>query len=212
LIFVWKGSSAVYLRVEGVSLLIDPSSLFSIDEINGLGGLDIVLFTHEHSDHFDIASLNSMIEEFRPRVVGNPGAYRMARRSSDIIRIRDGEMIEFEGVKVHALRSVHPGHHPVVFLLEIGSISIFHGDSTGFSKSFSAFSPVDLAFIPVGSPSPNSSPSEAVRIARAVVPSLAVPIHGDDSERSEFIERIKLSNLNIKTLLPEIGEIVTLDL
>ncbi len=212
MIFVWKGSSAVYLRAEGVSVLIDPSSLFTIDEINDLGGLDIVLFTHEHSDHFDIASLNSMIDEFNPRVVGNPGAYRIARRSSDIIRIKDGEMLEFEGIRIHALRSVHPGHHPVVLLLEMGRVSIFHGDSTGFSKSFSAFSPVNLAFIPVGSPSPNSSPSEAVRIARAVVPGVAVPIHGDDNERSEFIRKIELSNLNIKTLLPEIGEIVTLDL
>jgi L-ascorbate metabolism protein UlaG (beta-lactamase superfamily) len=212
LIFVWKGSSAVYLRAEGIGVLIDPSSLFSIDEVRDLGGLDIVLFTHEHSDHLDIATLNSMIDEFNPHVVGNPGAYRIARRSSDIIRIREGEMIEFEGIKVHALRAVHPGYHPIVLLLEVGRVSIFHGDSTGFSKSFSAFSPVDLAFIPVGSPSPNSSPSEAVRIARAVVPNLAVPIHGDDSERSEFVERIKSSDLNIKTLLPEIGEIVTLDL
>ncbi|RDD53640.1 MAG: MBL fold metallo-hydrolase, partial [Candidatus Korarchaeota archaeon NZ13-K] len=168
--FLWKGSSAVYIDSGDLRVLIDPASFFSPVELLQLGGPDLILFTHEHSDHFDPDSLEAILTEFDARVICNPGVHRVLRRrfGERVLRIRDGEMLEL-GARVHALRAVHPGHHPVVLLLEMGGKAIFHGDGSGFSGAFQTFSPVDLAFIPVGSPSPNSSPSEAVRIVRAVV-------------------------------------------
>ncbi len=169
---IWKGGSAVYLRHGGLGILIDPASLFSPGELSELGELDLVLFTHKHSDHFDVDSLEGIAAEFDASIVCNPGAHGILRRrlGGRVHRVREGEIVEIRGTKLHALRAVHPGHHPVVLLLEVGSAAIFQGNGTGFSRGFQAFSPVDLAFIPVGSPSPSFSPSEAVRIVRAVVP------------------------------------------
>ncbi|MEM0016883.1 MAG: MBL fold metallo-hydrolase [Candidatus Korarchaeum sp.] len=211
---VWKGSSAIYLKCGDLRVLLDPASLFSPEEISELGGVDLVLFTHEHSDHFDETFLESISREFDISVVCNPGVHRIlrGRLGERVHRVKDGETVEIGGARVHALRSVHPGHHPVVLLLEIEGVAIFHGDSTGFSKGFQAFSPVDLAFIPVGSPSPNSSPSEAVRIVRAVVPRKVVPLHGSDREISDFVDRIRLSKLNVDVVVPSTGELVNLPL
>lgn len=213
--FIWKGSSAVYIELDGLGILIDPASLFSANDIASLGGdLKVVLYTHEHSDHFDPSSLGELLSEFDATVVCNPGVHRVLKRryGERLLRIKDGEMVEVNGITVHALRAVHPGYHPVVLLLEVGGISIFHGDGTGFSRNFQAFSPVDLAFIPVGFPSPNSSPSEALRIARALVPRVAVPFHGTDDEIAEFSGKIKLAKLDIEIITPRFGEEVNLTL
>lgn len=211
--FVWKGNSAVYVKVKGQRILIDPASSFSLGDVEALGGLDAVLFTHEHSDHFDLSTLEGLVSKFDSPVVCNPGVYkvlRRRRRGEGFLKIKDGEMLKLGGMTVHALKAVHPGYHPLVLLLEIGNFSLFHGGATGFSRSFQAFSPVDLAFIPVGYPSPTSTPSEALRIAKVLAPRVAVPIHGTDEERREFSEKIKKAKLNLEVISPFSGEEITL--
>ncbi len=214
--FLWKGCSAILLRVQDLVLLMDPGNHFTIDEIRGITEhVDAVFYTHEHTGHFDPDFLRSLIDEFSPHMIVNKGVFRTIRRWVDwdrLIKLKEGESAEILGMRVHALRAVHPGIHPVVFLLEMGGKAVFHGDSTGFSHMFEAFSPVDLAFVPSGSPSPNASPKEAVRIVRALVPKVVVPFHGDPSELQEVERRIRLANLNTEVIIPELGELVTLEI
>ncbi len=214
--FLWKGCSAILLRVQDLNLLMDPGDHFTIDELRSITErIDAVFYTHEHTGHFDPDFLSSLIREFSPYMIVNKGVFRTIRRWVDwdrLIKLKEGESTEVLGMRVHALRAVHPGVHPVVFLLEIGGKAIFHGDSTGFSHMFEAFSPVDLAFVPSGSPSPNANPKEAVRIIRALVPRVVVPFHGDSSELQEVERRVRLANLNTKVILPEPGELFTLEI
>ncbi len=218
--FIWKGCSAVLLEVNGLTVLVDPGNHFSMDEVAELtrgGGPDAILYTHEHSGHFDPDFLSSILREFSapPVLVVNKGVFRAVRRWVDwdrLIKVKEGESIQISGMRVHTLRAVHPGIHPVVFLLEIGGKAIFHGDSTGFSRMLEAFSPVDLAFVPSGSPSPNASPKEAVRIVRALVPRVTVPFHGDEGELREVERRIELANLDIRVILPDAGRKISLEL
>jgi L-ascorbate metabolism protein UlaG (beta-lactamase superfamily) len=44
--------SCLLIEVSGAKILIDPSG-HEKDRVNELGKLDAVLYTHEHSDHFD---------------------------------------------------------------------------------------------------------------------------------------------------------------
>ncbi len=214
--FLWKGCSAVLLKVRDLNLLMDPGNHFTIEELRDTAGrIDAVFYTHEHTGHFDSDFLSSLIREFSPYMIVNKGVFRTIRRWVDwdrLIKLKEGESTEVLGMRVHALRAVHPGIHPVVFLLEIEDKAVFHGDSTGFSHMFEAFSPVSLAFVPSGSPSPNASPKEAVRIIRALVPQVVVPFHGDPSELQEVERRVKLANLNTKVIVPEPGEMVTLEI
>jgi len=81
--FVWYGHSVVLMRLNGKTILIDPmfgsdaspigplrTKRFSentLDIIDSLPDIDLVLFTHDHYDHLDLrsmAKLRGKVKEF----------------------------------------------------------------------------------------------------------------------------------------------------
>jgi L-ascorbate metabolism protein UlaG (beta-lactamase superfamily) len=48
------------LEIDGVKILTDPGS-FTIGAQEGVTGLDAILITHEHADHFHIESLHTVV-------------------------------------------------------------------------------------------------------------------------------------------------------
>ncbi len=221
--FLWNGCSAILLKLGSLNILIDPGDLFSpvdLEDLLGKGGtIDIVMYTHEHTGHFDPSFLRRIVSEYDPYIVANKGVFRSigrwadrSRSRSKIVKLKGGEMISLLEGKIHALRSVHPGIHPLVFLIEFHGKAIFHGDSTGFSHAFEAFSPVDLAFIPAGNPSPNASPNEAIRIIKALAPKVAVPIHGTDEELEEVGRKVTMAGLNVRIIRPRKGKLIEIEI
>ena len=214
--FIWKGCSALLLKLSELDLLVDPGNLFTIEELERYTEkVDLVMYTHEHTGHFDPDFLRELIDRYDPFMVVNKGVFRTIRRWVDwdkLVKLKEGEMAEVQGIRIHALRAVHPGVHPVVFLLELDDGAIFHGDSSGFSHMFEAFSPVDVAFVPAGSPSPNASPKEAVRIVRALAPRIVVPIHGDEREIEEVEQRIRWASLNVQVIRPVMGKLTYIEI
>ncbi len=216
--FLWKGCSSILLKLGGLNILIDPSNTFSLEELEILldnEDLNLVMYTHEHTGHFDSAFLEKIVGKYDPYIIANKGVFRLVRRwinRDKIVKLKEGEMTHLLEARIHALRAVHPGVHPLVFLIEYGNKAIFHGDSTGFSRMFEAFSPVDLAFVPAGSPSPNASPSEAVRIIKALAPRIVIPIHGSDREISDVELKVRKSGLNVEVIRPEKGKLTDIEI
>ncbi len=217
--FLWKGCSAIFLKLSNLNILIDPGDLFSVGDLEGLlengEGIDIVMYTHEHTGHFDPSLLRRIVNEYDPYIVANKGVFRFVRRWFDrnrIMKLKGGEVVSLLDGKIYALRAVHPGIHPIVFLIEFHGKAIFHGDSTGFSHEFEAFSPVDLAFIPAGNPSPNASPNEAIRIIKALIPKVAIPIHGTDEELEEVGRKVAMAGLNVRVIRPKKDKLIEIEI
>ncbi len=209
--FFWAGRSAVFLEVEGISILVDPGDLVKPSDVDRV---DLLLYTHEHSGHYDYMNLKAIYEAHRPHLVVNKGVFKLIRRKvpdDKLTKLKAGEMVDLDFAKVHALRAVHPGVHPLVYLIEVGGKAIFHGDSSGYSSYFQAFSPVDVAFLPVGKPSPNASPKDASKMAKELVPLVSVPIHGEPQEMEDFSIKVKAMGLETQVIVPEPGRVYELD-
>ncbi len=58
------GHSCVLVEAEGITGLFDPGGWSDKDLINDITNLDVVIYTHEHSDHFDIEILRSLVNKF----------------------------------------------------------------------------------------------------------------------------------------------------
>ncbi len=67
------GHCCLLIQTKGVVILTDPGS-YTIDEHSKLTGIDFVLFTHEHEDHFHLDSLKALL-------VSNPAAKVYANSS-----------------------------------------------------------------------------------------------------------------------------------
>lgn len=84
--FIWFGHSVVLMRLNGQTLLIDPMlgqnaapispfpvkrfSENTLDIINELPDIDVLLMTHDHYDHLDLKSIQKLIPKVKTYYVG----------------------------------------------------------------------------------------------------------------------------------------------
>jgi hypothetical protein len=84
-----------------------------------------------------------------------------------------------DGITVTAIPAVHPSDRPVMYLIKMDGITIFHGSDSGFTEEMNEIdSEVHIAFVPAGMPSPTASPDDAASMVRAMNPYVTVPVHG----------------------------------
>lgn len=174
-----------------IRLLTDPGS-YSIEEHDKVKGVDIVLVTHEHQDHFHIESLKALVKR-------EPGAAVIANDTVGAILAREGvkhrvmlhgDSIEEKGVKIEAYGKLHailhksiPQSSNVGFF--IGKKLFYPGDAYTDPKK-----PVDVLAIPTGGPWMKMA--EAVDYGLELKPRLSFPVHDalNSAFQNEFIGRI----------------------
>ena len=144
---------------DGTRVLFDPGTYSAGFE--DLAGLDAVLVTHEHPDHFDAERL--------PRLVkANPDARVATAADAD-------ESLTVGGAVVLADHGEHAVVHPALpnvanHAYQVGDLLFHPGDS--FTRPRRR---VRILLLPVGGPWMKLA--ESVDYLRAVAPEIAVPIH-----------------------------------
>ena len=155
-----------------------------------LGGLDAVLVSHAHPDHFDRASLRQL-GAGSPRVplLVPPGLGPAATSLGGAVQeLRVGESVEIGRVRITAVPALHlrwplrPRALTIGFLIEGSSGVYFAGDTRYFPSMADLAGRVDVALLPVGRWGPHPGPdrlgpASAARAARVVGASVAIPIH-----------------------------------
>jgi L-ascorbate metabolism protein UlaG (beta-lactamase superfamily) len=175
-----------------VIMFLDP-----FDKIIGLrppqGQADVVLISHNHSGHNNVAVLKG-----EPAVIDIPGEYSV------------------KGVSVVGLASVHGDdiNTPnTIFILESEDIKICHlGDLGGelTEKQLSEIDGVDILMIPIGGKYTIDS-KQAIGIVKKLEPKIVIPMHykmngtiADIADEKQFCDEIgncatdRNSKFNIK--------------
>jgi L-ascorbate metabolism protein UlaG (beta-lactamase superfamily) len=206
------GHSSFLLQVHGRKLLVDPvfsKRLIVLRRqrrpgvlIDALPAIDIVLLTHAHMDHLDMASLRRVIRATR-RLTGQTPEAVVPRGVEDLVerlgfsRIHGlawWEQIEVQGLKItmtpckhwgaRMFRDTHRGYGG--YVVEGGGQSVYHSGDTayfdGFSEIGAKLKP-EVALLPIGAYFPDSyrsvhtSPEEAVRGFVDLGAQQMVPMH-----------------------------------
>ncbi|MFQ5940735.1 MAG: MBL fold metallo-hydrolase [Nitrososphaerales archaeon] len=180
----WAGaaSAGVLLRTSMHTIIIDSSNILQDDTVSALESLDLILITHEHSDHFDADSTLAIHQKTGSPVVVSPGVYSSLQdkiAEDSLIQMAPNEIKTVDGIRIEAIPSKHPSDRPVMYLINIDNIVVFHGSDSGFVDELNNIdSEVHLAFVPAGIPSPTASPDDAASMVRALKPYVTVPVHG----------------------------------
>jgi L-ascorbate metabolism protein UlaG (beta-lactamase superfamily) len=169
------------VRLEGDGVLVIDPGAFS--EPEALDGVDAVLITHEHFDHFEPGRLVDALAK-RPsvHVYTNPDvAKQLTELAGSITAVVPGDEFTAAGFQVRTYGGLHAMIHPELprvinvgfFLQPEGSDSgIYHpGDS--FDVPTDAV--VDTLFVPASGPWLKLA--EAVEFVRAVAPRQAYALH-----------------------------------
>ena len=164
------------IEEKGAKMLIDPGT-FTESIYATLSGLDAILITHEHADHFHIPSLRILLR-MNPKalVICNPGVARiLVSETIEHTIVGDKQMAQIKGVQIDGYGSVHATVHSTMPLAE----------NTGFLIGGRFWFPGD-AFVEPGVPTPIlalpvAGPwmkiSEALDYALKLNPDACFPVH-----------------------------------
>lgn len=206
----WLGHSTVLMKVDGFTIVTDPvlNDWIGVDlrlatvgmkrlvapALLGkdLRGVDLILSSHAHMDHLDLATMRSL-ESDKTEVV-------MAKSTSDLIRthryakvteIGWGETVRVGPAEIRALEVRHWGARMRTdtyrgynaYDLRIGKRRILFGGDTADTDLFRTQrnGGADLAIMPIGAYNPwihaHCNPEQAWRMANEYGADLFVPVH-----------------------------------
>ncbi|MBI4163568.1 MAG: MBL fold metallo-hydrolase [Candidatus Aenigmarchaeota archaeon] len=206
------GHCCLLIKEKGVKILTDPG-IYSTDQIR-VRNLDVILITHEHTDHLHIDSLKTVLKNnSTAKVYTNRGVGKILDKEGikyDLLENKqsvliDNVLIEGFGEK-HA--EIYPGLPTVVNTCYFIANKLFYpGDFLYNPKK-----PVKILALPVAGPWLKLS--EAVNYAKEIKPEICFPVHDGmlKPERvgsAHTVPEDVLKPLGIKFLvLKELKEIV----
>jgi len=101
------GHCCLLIKINGVVILTDPGSFMAED--SAVSGVDVVVVTHEHRDHFHLQSLKEIIK-LNPKVkIFTNGSVGKIMSDQSLVShiLNDGEEIRFDQVKIRAFDAPH---------------------------------------------------------------------------------------------------------
>jgi L-ascorbate metabolism protein UlaG (beta-lactamase superfamily) len=198
------GHASFLLQTAGLNLLLDPvwserASPFSFAgpkrvnvpgiEFSRLPPIDVVLISHNHYDHLDLATLRRLQADHSPKIITPLGNDTIIKQAHSGIRVEAhdwGDHVDLgNGVFIHLEEAYHWSARGVrdrlralwaAFVIEAPGGRIYHVGDTGYhdGKIFSAIQAkhgeIKLAILPIGAYEPrwfmaehHMNPEEAVR-------------------------------------------------
>ena len=192
----YVGHATLLIEIDGVRILTDPVLRSRVGALRRRGpppdpadlvGIDAVLISHAHPDHFDRPSLTAIGGDpllVVPRGLGRAtgGVGRQAAELSV------NERVVIRGVRITAVPARHGRwplereSRPIGYLIEGSKRVYFAGDTALYPGMARLAGRVDVALLPVGRWGPPTGPARltpatAVDAARLIGAKVAVPVH-----------------------------------
>ncbi len=189
----YLGVSGFIIRSVGHSVLIDPAGMLKGDEVKALKGINIVLLTHDHLDHFSSGKTQEIFKETAAPVLAESKVFRKLKgkiTNEKLVIAENGKTYTLGDVDVTAIQGIHRG--PIMlYQFKMDDITVFHGGDSGYVnlKDY----PSQVAIVPVGRMSPTASPENAYKMAADVKPDVAITMHGSSKQKEQFKEKVKVS-------------------
>ncbi|MGZ8337294.1 MAG: MBL fold metallo-hydrolase [Allosphingosinicella sp.] len=211
----WIGHSTVLIQTQGLNILTDPVWSDRVSPVSFVGPrrvrapgvrfedlprIDLVLVSHNHYDHLDVATLRRLWQRDRPRIVTPLGNDTILARAGIPSDGRDwGARVAVRpGVEILVERNHHWSSRWFIdrnralwsaFTLRLPGGNIFFAGDTamgdgGWLREAARNGPFRLAIIPIGAYEPRDfmrshhvNPAEAVAIFAALDPVRALGVH-----------------------------------
>ena len=192
----WLGHATVlYRSARGKSVLVDPwieGNPASPPDAKKLAGVDIMLITHGHSDHYGDAL--TIAKKFHPEIVCNfEISLHLGTKgvTEKLHGINTGGSVTLDGIKVTMVPALHsssiqdgdrilPAGDPCGFVIRFeDGQTIYHAGDTGFfgdMKWIGELYKPSVAVLPIGDVY-TMAPREAAVAAKLIGAKRIVPIH-----------------------------------
>jgi L-ascorbate metabolism protein UlaG (beta-lactamase superfamily) len=155
-----------------------------IDPINLMGGVtgdaDIILITHNHSDHFNAGIIGQLAHAGTIILVPLPcyAGSVSAAPSSEVLEVAADSVKTVEGIVIETVRAYNSNHTSgcVGYILNIDGLRVYHSGDTGRLPEMTGFN-ADIAMLPLGQTYTFANLEESANSARDVGATVVLPMH-----------------------------------
>ena len=191
--------ASLAMEVEGRTIYFDPVAEFA--DYAALPKADLILITHHHYDHLDLAAVRALAKP-DTRIVCDPTSAAQLREAGiDCIEVRPaGELQPFGFLRIETVAAYNTseGHlqfHPkeredVGYLLEYDGLRIYVAGDGENTPEMKALERVDVALLPVNQPY-TMTVDQAVDAVRALRPRIFYPYHYGQVEELTDLDRLQ---------------------
>lgn len=217
----WIGQAGFFIRHGGKNILIDPYLSDSVGAIDPSKHRripvdptlfeikpDIMIFTHDHLDHYDPETASHYLQNNdRITVLAPASVWTKVRKEGKLhnyVQFDRGTIWTEHGIRFTAVKATHSDPYAIGVILDDGQKKFYFTGDTLYNEAIFADLPEDLyaVFFPVNGVGNNMNMTDAASFARRTNTKVAVPVHYgmfDDIN----IELFDLDNKKILTTYQE---------
>lgn len=178
------------LAWNGLAIYVDPTATNYVSQ--GYPRANLILVTHNHSDHYNRNALNGLTNAGTVLVVSSNVYASLVSAGSPLInqtvRLLNGQSTEQLGVQVEAVPASN-GNHPLGagngYIVTLGGTRIYISGDTSSSIDRSRLTAIDVAFVCCDGQF-NMGPPEAAQFVRAIRPRVVYPYHYNQASPAAF--------------------------
>lgn len=197
------GHGSLMFEINNYVIHIDPVK--SSGNYTGIPKADLILVTHEHSDHLD----TKLIEELRkPETIlftskasSSSVAGAVSMEPGDIMRAGDITVEAVHAYNIVHERSkgmpFHPKGSGLGFILDIGDKRFYVAGDTENIPEMKSLKDIDIAFLPMNLPY-TMSPEMVADAAKAFRPAVLYPYHYSGTQTSILTGLLKDSGIEVR--------------
>lgn len=190
------GQAGLLFEKDGFRVMLDPYLSDSVEKINpknfrrvpveeSLFDIkpDVMIFTHNHLDHYDPETVRRFIDEnsaitvLAPRSVWDE-VRKFGGNNNYVLFNRHTHWTE-NGIEFTAVKAEHSDITPIGVILDDGERKYYVTGDTLYNEAIFADIPDDIyaLFLPVNGVGNNMNKADAARFAKRIAPEKCVPLH-----------------------------------
>jgi L-ascorbate metabolism protein UlaG (beta-lactamase superfamily) len=190
------GHGTLMFDYSGKIIHVDPYG--KLADYGKLPKADLILITHEHTDHLDPDALNKIKTDKTKLILSDAASKKYPGGST----MRNGDVLTVGGLKIEAVPAYNLVHmretgqpfHPKGvgngYLLTFGDKRVYVAGDTENTPEMKALKDVDVAFLPMNLPY-TMTPEMVADATKAFKPKILYPYHTGETNLAKFTDLMK---------------------
>jgi L-ascorbate metabolism protein UlaG (beta-lactamase superfamily) len=199
-----EGNLGITFVGHGTIMIFFGSKVIHVDPVSQMADYaklpkaDLILITHEHSDHFDLKAIG-LVKTAKTKIVVTE---TVARQISDATIMKNGDIRTIGGLRIEAVPAYNlvnmrsPGNpfHPKGigngYIIDFGDKRLYIAGDTENIPEMKKLKDIDIAFLPMNLPY-TMTPEMVADAAKAFRPKILYPYHYGNTDTAKLTLLLK---------------------
>jgi L-ascorbate metabolism protein UlaG (beta-lactamase superfamily) len=196
LVLTFVGHGTIMMSINGKVIHVDPVSQMA--DYSKMPKADLILITHEHSDHFDLKAID-LVKTSKTKIVATEN---VAKQLSGVILMKNGDVKNIETFRLEAVPAYNLVHmrapgvpfHPRGtgngYIITFGDKRVYIAGDTENTPEMKSLKGIDVAFLPMNLPY-TMTPEMVADAAKAFRPKALYPYHDGNTDTAKLTLLLK---------------------